>query len=102
MRFEKISPEKIRITLTEQDLEEYRLTYQQMDYNDPKTRSILQTLLVLAEEKTDFSCPDHSRLLIELFPAPGSGCTVSFTLLSIPEKTRCWVYGFSNLEILAS
>ena len=100
MRFEKIASDKIRIILTEQDLKRYNITYRQMEYSDPATRSLLQALLILAEEKAGFDCSDRSRLLIELFPAAGGGCSVVFTLLGKQENIRCCVYSFPKLEIL--
>ena len=101
MRFEKMSPEKLRIPLTSQDMPNWDITYRQMDYGDEKTRILLRELLGLAEQKTGFVCPDHSRLLIELFPTAAGGCTVSFTLIEPVEEIKCCVYGFYGLEPLA-
>lgn len=100
MRFEKISPEKVKITLTYQDMSGWGISYRQMDYGDEQTRILLRELLKLAQERTEFQCPDHSRLLIELFPTAMGGCTVTFTVIGTKEEIHCCTYAFEQLEPL--
>lgn len=101
MRFEKFGAnlEKIKITLSPHDMNSLQITYRQMDYSDQKTRTVLQKLLELAQQKTGFSCPDHGKLLIELFPVAEGGCTVIFTVIST-EEMECIVFSFSQLETM--
>ena len=79
MDIHPIEPGKLKITLTGYDMEQLKLTYEQLDYDDPRTRGVLWELVKTSGNQEQFSrC---GRLLIEVFPAPHSGCMIYFTAL---------------------
>jgi len=109
-----IEPGKLKITLTGYDMEQLKLTYEQIDYDDPHTRGVLWELVKTSGNQEQFNrC---GRLLIEVFPAPHSGCMIYFTALkryaakpaplkpesSKPEGKYIYSYSFIGFEELQS
>lgn len=105
MRFEPQKKGKLKVILTPQDMASLNLTYDQMDYNDRKTRLLLSKLLETARQKGRFLYPDNSRLLIELFPTLEGGCVLLFTILAAggqePSAANdTFAFSFQSLEPL--
>ncbi len=103
MKIEQLSPTCVTITLTAQDLEDYGVTYESLDYLCPHTRRIIQNLLNEALSQTDFS-PEGCQLLIEASPVGEDGCLLTFTALSAEEAPlgpcEPTVFLFSSFERL--
>jgi negative regulator of genetic competence, sporulation and motility len=85
MNIQKEPSGSLRIDLTANELQNFQLTYQLLDYNTPKTRQFFHRLLENAGNITDFP-KGNGKLLIEVFPAPKQGCTVYFTRLLKKQK----------------
>lgn len=81
MNFVQMLKTKIKIELNSEDLEKLNITYEEIDYNNEKTRKIICNLLLLAENKTDFDVK-NSRVLVEAFPQINGGCELFITRLS--------------------
>lgn len=107
MRFEPQKNGKLKVTLAPRDMASLGITYEQMDYSDPQTRSILTRLLEAARKRSGFSCPDNARLLIELFPTLEGGCSILFTVLEQRAKVnptaqaeQTFAFAFPSLDPL--
>jgi negative regulator of genetic competence, sporulation and motility len=105
MNIQKEGIDSIRVDLTADELQEFRLTYPLLNYQDQKTRRLLDQLLKNAGALLGF-VRSGGKLLIEIFPAPRQGCTVYFT--NLEKKGRRFkqkpptAYLFSNSEDLLS
>lgn len=112
MNIESDFPGKLRVSLSNIDMKELDLTYEQIDYDDPHTRSILQNLLKMSGENDRFK--GAGKLLIEVFPTKENGCTVVYTAvepkspgrsrlrLRQAEQTCAYLYEFHDLNELIS
>lgn len=87
MKIQPEEPGRLKITLTEKELAGYGLTYEQLDYDRPETRKVINTLIQAASVQTGFSF-SSGRLLVEVFSAPSGGCTIYFTLLDSRSEKR--------------
>ncbi len=105
MRLEPQKKGKIKIILTPQDMASFGVSYEQMDYGDPRTRRILTHLLETARLRAGFLCPDGAKLLIEAFPTLEGGCTILFTVLGcgtdhLSRPESIFAFAFPTLEAL--
>lgn len=66
----------LKILLTEEDLRDFNLTFEDMDYNNEITRSALHQLLDTARRETGFD--SSGSLIIEALPVDG-GCMLLLT-----------------------
>ncbi len=98
MRIEKEPSGSLKVELTSGELHQFHLTYNQLDYKEKRTRELLKHLVQHAGAMTGFS--PLGKLMIEVFPAPGSGCVIYFT--SLAEKNKRYrknpprAYRFAN------
>lgn len=70
--------ERIKITMTAEELSLNGITFAELDYDTEKSRLFLQKLFYCSKSVTNFSKKGES-LIIEIFPAANRGCTVYFT-----------------------
>ncbi len=82
MKIEKSGDEKIVVALTNKDLNELDITYDEMDYSNIETRRVIWTILDEACRELGEPIDTDSRLLIEVSPDEDGGCTMYFT--SVP------------------
>ena len=78
---------RLKITLDSADLTRFGLTYDTIDYEDQKTKDMLNDLLMGAEKMVGFSL-NKQKLIIEVFPAPEDGCIIYFTLTESTDVKR--------------
>lgn len=78
MKIEQSSEGKIKITLNDDDMKKYDITFAGLDYNRMDTKRVVWELLAKARSETGFDFSGGS-LLVEAFPGPGDGCTIYFT-----------------------
>ena len=76
LTIKKISEQKVKITLSQQELTEFSVEYEQLDCGDDDTRDFLLQLLELAWQATGFY-PEEGRLYVEAYP-DADGCTIFF------------------------
>ncbi|WRS26666.1 adaptor protein MecA [Oscillospiraceae bacterium MB08-C2-2] len=73
-----VSPEKLKIILTRQDMNNLSLEYEDMDYTDLQTKEVIVSLLEQAKEQAGFN-PKNTKLFIEVYPTQEGGCVLYFT-----------------------
>ncbi|OJU18616.1 MAG: hypothetical protein BGN88_00570 [Clostridiales bacterium 43-6] len=86
MNIELVEPQRLRISLQSTDLKSLDLTFDEFDYENPRIKRVLWSLLSDASKQTGFTV-GKGKLLIEVFPAFTGGCIIYFTQLEI-EKTK--------------
>lgn len=103
MHIEKESPDSFMVELTQGELGSFQLTYQQLTYQNPKTRHLLKFLLNHAGEMVGFY-KGEEKLLVEVYPAPLKGCVIYFTKLHPKgkryRKKTIHIYAFATCEEL--
>ena len=85
MRIVTVNEFRVEVTLTPEDLSEYDITYEQMDYADAETRRVLWTLLSEVRRTRGISLDLSGRLLIEVNRETDGCCRVCFTALPPKE-----------------
>lgn len=70
---------RIIVELSREELCALHLTFEEMDYKNPKTRDALQALLKSAAKTLGLSINSAERLLIEAIPDDRGGCILLFT-----------------------
>lgn len=78
MKFEKIGDDRLRITLTYEDMEELDFDAVELGYEDSDASDILDELLELAEKECGFETQGH-RLIIEVMPFHLDGLVLMIT-----------------------
>lgn len=68
-----ISENKIKISLTKEDLDGYSITSEDIDYDNTETRRVFWTLLDEAKRVTGFDAA-KSRIFIQIYPGKDGGC----------------------------
>lgn len=85
MKTELLNPTKLKITFENEELEEYGLSFEELDYSNTKTRRVFSDALARAKKETGFDY-SGSRLFIEVFPERKGGCSAMFTKLPVLEE----------------
>lgn len=80
MNIVQISQDKLKISLSTDDLSQYGLDYLSISTESPGTRRMLKDILTQARRCSRFST-GGSRLLIEVLPGKAGGCTMFLTKL---------------------
>lgn len=111
MIIELIDETRLLISLDEEDMLTFDLTFERFFWKDKHSKDVITELLKLAKEKTGFSVEGH-KLMIEAIPQ-GEGCMILFTLLpkseegarkiyKIKNKGELFVYVFDNADNMLS
>jgi len=82
MKIEKVSDNKIKVTLSTSDLRERNLDFSALTYNSPQAQVLFWDMLHQAEVEFGFSASD-AQLFIEA--TPGSGDNLVITLTKVEE-----------------
>lgn len=91
MKIESNGEEKITVTLSQTDMNELDITYDEMDYSNIETRRVIWTILDKARKTLGKSVDTEGKLLIEVTPSDDGGCILQFTnspLADIKSKKR--------------
>ena len=93
MKIESAGGEKISVTLSPEDMNDLKITYEELDYSGIETRRVIWTLLGEAKKVLGKSVNTDNRLLIEATPLNEGGCILLFTELPLPgnEKHRRFI-----------
>ena len=80
-----VSPQenKIVIELTNADMTELDITYEEMDYGNIETRRVIWTVLDRARHALSRDIDPSGKMLIETVPAPDGGCVLYITVLQV-------------------
>lgn len=91
------------VELTAPELQEFHLTYHQLNLQNAKTKYLLQSLICNAGKMVGFR-KGEGKLLIEVYPAPRQGCTIYFTNLPYYgrryRRTSPYIFRFETCEDL--
>ena len=79
MKIESNGEEKITVTLSQRDMSDLDITYDEMDYSNIETRRVIWTILDKARKTLGKSVDTDGRLLIEVTPSDDGGCILYFT-----------------------
>ena len=81
MKINSPAEDRIIVDLSEKDLLELNITYEEMDYSTIETRRVIWTVLDEAGKTLGREFDPSRRMIIEASPKRGGGCTLSFTML---------------------
>ena len=73
MELTLISENKIKISLTKNDLDGYSITAEEIDYDNTETRRVFWTLFDEAKKVTGFDAA-KSRIFVQIYPGRDGGC----------------------------
>ena len=86
MKIDSGSDGKITVALSNEDMNELDITYDELDYSNIETRRVIWTLLDKAGQALGKSISTDSKLLIEVLPADDGGCILHFTFLPTADS----------------
>ncbi|WHH61046.1 adaptor protein MecA [Petroclostridium sp. X23] len=78
MKIERISHNKIKVTLSIDDLEEWNIDIENLSYNSPETQEMFWNMMKKAELEAGFYV-DDSQLIIEAMPLQSEGFVIIVT-----------------------
>jgi adapter protein MecA 1/2 len=78
MKIERISHNKIKVTLSVDDLEEWNIDIENLSYNSPETQEMFWNMMKKAELEAGFYV-DDSQLIIEAMPLQSEGFVIIVT-----------------------
>lgn len=84
MEYILISEDKLKIILTRQELDARDVSVDELDYENPLARGIVEGLLDYAKDNLGFDTSKR-KLLIQLFPSRDGGCELFVTRLGKKE-----------------
>lgn len=84
LEFALLGPDKLKVSLSREDLRELGLDYRALDYSDENTRKALVSLLDRGRAEAGFH-PRRAKLYIEVFPNEQGGCVIYYTRLAAGE-----------------
>jgi len=108
MEFSLVSPDKLKVALSREDLAGLNITCAPLDYSDGHTREVLLGLLDRGRIEAGFA-PRRAKLYIEAYPNDDGGCVVYYTRLVAGEVFPAGkfipgpvpaVYLFRDMEVL--
>ena len=85
MEFIPISENKIKIILTSEDLGEFELKADELDYSDTDTKRMFWDVLSRVKHSTGFDT-EGQRVLVQLYPSRCGGCEMFVTKIGIPAS----------------
>ena len=114
MELLRINEKKLKVILSEEDMDRYRLDRDTMDYDTTETRSAFWQILDEAKHRTGFDACG-ARIFVQIYPSRGGGCELYVTKILAPapadtkkappppareERTRPVVYLLPSLADL--
>ena len=87
MELLRINEKKLKVILTEEDMDRYRLDQDTMDYDTTETRSAFWQILDEAKHRTGFDACG-ARIFVQIYPSRGGGCEMYVTLVEEERQRR--------------
>ena len=81
MEYIMINEEKLKVMLEHNDLEEWDISVEALDYSNPEAKLVFEEILHYARENFGFDTSGH-KVLLQIFPSRDGGCEVFITKLS--------------------
>lgn len=98
MEFTSLGKLSIRIKLEQSDMDEYGVSYDDMDYKNARTKHIIWEILDKAKESAGFDT-DGKKLHIQIFPSKQGGCELYISKISAAcESVDEKLYRFDSFE----
>ena len=102
MKFEKITDQKIKITLSLYDLESNNISINTIFSNSHHSERLLQILLDMAQKEIGFNT-DDSKLLVETIFSSDKTCIFTITKLVdkdllLKNNFDCFIFEFDSFE----
>jgi len=86
MKINSPAEDRIIVDLTEQDMHDLDITYENMDYSTIETRRVIWTVLDEAGKVLGRELDPSRRMIIEAMPKSEGGCTLYFTILDCRKR----------------
>lgn len=86
MNIKSPAEDRIIVELTQQDMLELEITYEDMDYSTIETRRVIWTVLDEAGKALGRELDPSRRMIIEATPGNEGGCILNFTILETEKK----------------
>lgn len=87
MKIQKLDEKTVRVLLSAADLQQFQITYEQMNYSDEKTKQAI--LMIVRQIKSQTGLPVESvRLFIEAFPDEKNGCILYVNLIESSDEKK--------------
>ncbi len=99
MELLRISDKKLKVMLSDEDMEKYRLDREHLDYDTTETRSAFWQILDEAKHKTGFDA-GGGKLFVQIYPSRGGGCEMYVTLTEEekpPRHKKSLVRGYESV-----
>lgn len=84
MKIERIAPNKIKVTLSVDDLKEWDVSFESLTYNSPEAQDLFWSLIHRAELEAGFYA-DGSQLVVEAMPVKNDGFVMIITRVEDAE-----------------
>lgn len=102
MTIEQIDNNKIKVTVSEKDQEEFGVTYESMNYSDANTRRLCEKIMARAGREIGFRT-GGAKLLVEARQSPNGIVTLYLSKIepkTEEEKLFSGIAGFEDLNSL--
>lgn len=109
MKIETPQENRIIVQLTQEDMAELDITYEEMDYGNIETRRVIWTILDRVRLAIGKDIDPSGRMMIETIPTD-DGCVIYFTVLGaksigthtlrINKERTAFTYAFENINEL--
>lgn len=87
MEFILISENKIKVMLTAEDLDEFDIDTDELDYSNTDTKRMFWDILSRAKHCTGFNT-DGQKVLVQLYPSRHGGCEMFVTKIGVLHHTN--------------
>lgn len=88
MEFIIISENKIKVMLTEEDLREFEIDAEELDYSNTDTKKMFWDILSRVKHSTGFDT-DGQKVLVQLYPSRHGGCEMFVTKIgALPTSSN--------------
>ena len=77
-----ISDCKLKVMLGEEDLKQFEIKAEQLDYSNTETKRMFWDILNRAKHQTGFDT-DGQRVLVQLYPSKQGGCEMFVTKIGL-------------------
>jgi len=109
MKIESLNENSFYILLSDEDMKELGISFEELDYSNIETRRVIWTLLEEARNALKRDIDPRERMIIEVFKG-STGCKIEFTLgksdktgkLKIKRESPFLNAFFSNISSLCS
>ena len=108
MEYIMINEEKLKVMLEQNDLAEWDISVEALDYSNPDAKCVFEEILQYARERFGFDTSGH-KVLLQLYPSRDGGCELFITKLprlksgeqekkEICEQKESIAFGFEKLS----